>query len=338
MAEVSAAVRPPRTPSRGWRVIAAKEFADHLVSVRFKILIALVGLAGLGAVYSAASRIRDLAENPETNQAVTNAPSLFLKIFTVRPDQLPLSYLAMVGLLVPLLGIAFAFDAINGERSQGTLPRLVAQPIHRDDVINGKFLGSLAVIGMMIGLLTVVVGLVGVLRLGVPIGWSDVLRLILFLAVAVIYAGFWLALSTLFSVVLTRAATSALAAIAAWLVLTIFAGLLIGLVADALKPIPAENPTFEEQLGNVRMRTNLSRISPNTLFQEASVVLLVPEERTVDLMGSLLLQSEPRALPNPLSVAQSLLVIWPQIAGLLALTAACFAGAYIYFMRQEVRA
>jgi ABC-2 type transport system permease protein len=338
MAEVSIApIRSLGPRSRGWRVIAAKEFADHLVSIRFKILIALVGLAGLGAVYGAASQIRNAAGNPQTAQAVIATPSLFLKIFTIAPEQVPLSYLAMVGLLVPLLGIAFGFDAVNGERSQGTLPRLVAQPIHRDDVVNGKFLGGLAVIGLMIGLLTVLVGLVGVLRLGVPIGWSDVLRLILFLVVALIYAGFWLALSTLFSVVLTRAATSALAAIAAWLVLTIFAGLLIGLVADAMKPVP-ENPTFEEQLANAKVKVNLSRISPNTLFQESSVVLLQPEERTVDLLGTLLLQSEPRALPNPLSIPQSILVVWPQVAGLLALTAACFAGAYIYFMRQEVRA
>jgi ABC-2 type transport system permease protein len=31
-------------------------------------------------------------------------------------------------------------------------------------------------------------------------------------------------------------------------------------------------------------------------------------------------------------------VVWPQIVGLIALTAACFAAAYVSFMRQEVRA
>jgi ABC-2 type transport system permease protein len=329
MAELSS-VQPIRLKS-GWRVIGAKEFADHLSSVRFKILVALVGLAGLAAIYSVASEIRNAAND------ATNAQDLFVKMFTLQSEGVPLSYLSMVGLLVPLLGIAFGFDAINGERSQGTLPRLVAQPIHRDDVINGKFVGGLSVIAIMLALLTVLVGAVGVFRIGITPGLSDLLRVLLFWLVAVIYAGFWLGLSMLFSVVLQRAATSALAAIAAWLVLTIFVGLFVGLVADALRPVP-QDPTFQEELANARMRLNLSRISPNTLFQEASLVLLIPEARTVDLLGRLLLSQEPRAIPNPLSLAQSLLVVWPQVAGLLAATAACFAGAYIYFMRQEVRA
>ena len=43
-----------------------------------------------------------------------------------------------------LFQIAFGFDDISGERSEGTLPRLVSQPIYRDDVINGKFAAGLA--------------------------------------------------------------------------------------------------------------------------------------------------------------------------------------------------
>jgi ABC-2 type transport system permease protein len=34
---------------------------------------------------------------------------------------------------LPLLGIAFGFDAINNERAERTLPRLLPQPIWRDD-------------------------------------------------------------------------------------------------------------------------------------------------------------------------------------------------------------
>ena len=35
---------------------------------------------------------------------------------------------------------------------------------------------------------------------------------------------------------------------------------------------------------------------------------------------------------------QSLLLVWPQVVVLIALTVACFAAAYALFMRQEVRA
>jgi ABC-2 type transport system permease protein len=40
---------------------------------------------------------------------------------------------------------------------------------------------------------------------------------------------------------------------------------------------------------------------------------------------------------NPLSLDQSLLIVWPQLTVLIALTAICFAVCYIVFMRQEIR-
>jgi ABC-2 type transport system permease protein len=43
-------------------------------------------------------------------------------------------------------------------------------------------------------------------------------------------------------------------------------------------------------------------------------------------------------LPTLLSLDQSILLVWPQIVILTALTVAMFALAYILFLRQEVRA
>ena len=39
-----------------------------------------------------------------------------------------------------------------------------------------------------------------------------------------------------------------------------------------------------------------------------------------------------------LSIDQSLLLVWPQLVFLIAMMVACFAAAYVLFMRQEVRA
>lgn len=323
---VSKALR--RAP--GWRVIAAKEFSDHILSIRFVILIVLLGLAALSAVYAAAGGLRDVAED------VSGAPALFLSLFTAAPERIP-AFFVIVSWLAPLLGIAFGFDSVNGERAQGTLPRLLSQPIHRDDVINGKFVAGLTAIGLMLAALALLVAGVGLLRLGVVPKLPDVLRLVAYLAVSIAYAGFWLALSTWSSVLLQRAATSALAAIAAWLVLTFFAGLLIGVLADVLAPVPAE-ATLEEGLRNARLEQGLSRLSPSTLYLEATIALLNPRQRTFDIMGLLILRGEPRAVPTVLSLDQSLLLVWPQVTALVALTVVCFAGAYVSFMRQEVRA
>ena len=46
----------------GWRIVARKEFEDHVHSVRFVILVVLVSLAGLASVHSASGPIRDAAK------------------------------------------------------------------------------------------------------------------------------------------------------------------------------------------------------------------------------------------------------------------------------------
>ena len=44
------------------------------------------------------------------------------------------------------------------------------------------------------------------------------------------------------------------------------------------------------------------------------------------------------AIAGYLPFGQSLLLVWPQLVGMAALTLAVFAIAYVKFMRQEVRA
>jgi ABC-2 type transport system permease protein len=55
-------------------------------------------------------------------------------------------------------------------------------------------------------------------------------------------------------------------------------------------------------------------------------------------VGLVTLEQVDRAIISELNLTQSLLVVWPQLVILLAMTAAMFALAYIAFLRQEVRA
>ena len=328
------AARPAlrRLPRSGWRVVAAKEFGDGILSVRLYILIALLGLAAVGAIYSTASYVGNNA------QLASGAIGLFVLLFShPNPTSSVPSFATLIGLLGPLLGIAFGFDAINGERSERTLPRLVSQPIHRDAVIIGKFAAGLAVMGVVLLAITLIVSGVAFLVLGVSPSPDDILRLGAWFIVSLAYLGFWLAFAMLCSVVVRRAATSALAAIALWIVLTIFSALLVGIVADFLSPVPA-SPTTDQQIANVELRLDLARISPGTLYSEAAAYLLDPTVQTVDVGAEVAQQNNNRAIPSVLPLDQSLLLAWPQVTALLAFTCICFGLGYVSFMRQEVRA
>jgi ABC-2 type transport system permease protein len=311
--------RAPAAPA-GWRVVAAKELGDHVRSVRFLVLVLIIGLTCVAAVAAAAGFLRDAAG------AATETPSPFLLLFTQSPERIP-SFVALIGFLGPLVGIAFGFDAINQERADQTLPRLVSQPIHRDDVVNGKFAAGLATIGLTLATLVGVTSGLGIVRMGITPSAGDVARLLLYLAVALAYIGVWLAIAILCSVLLRRAATAALVAISAWLVLTLFGTLLAGLVTDALGP--------DDAIGRARMEHALSHISPSTLYEAGTAALLNPEVRTV---GLLLPEQVDRAVPGTLSLTQSLLVVWPQVTALVAGCVVLFTLAYVAFLRQEIRA
>jgi ABC-2 type transport system permease protein len=312
----------------GWVEVARKELADHLLSVRFLILLLILGLVALGTVYGAATALRETAQVSSESGA-----SVFLRLFTVRADPIPFSFMEIVAFLLPMFGIAYGFDSISGERSRGTLPRLVSQPIHRDDVINGKFVAGLTTIGVTLCVVVLIVAGVGIFALGVVPEVSDVFRLLTWLLASFVYVAVWLAMAMLASVAFRSAATSAILTIGIWLALTFFGTLLFTLVANVISPVDAANPISE--LSNLRTQTSVSRLSPVVLYNETATALLVPEVRT---LGFVTVEQIDRAIVSELSFTQSVLLVWPQLVAMLAITVVLFAVAYVKFMRQEVRA
>jgi ABC-2 type transport system permease protein len=80
----------------------------------------------------------------------------------------------------------------------------------------------------------------------------------------------------------------------------------------------------------------LDRVSPNTLYAEVALALLQPSTRT---LGPVFLSQLRGALIGaPLPAAQSFVLVWPQITGLIAGMIVIFAIAYVIFQRQEIRA
>lgn len=313
----------------GWTVVAGKEMAEGLTSLRFVILLGMLALAAAAPVYAAAGAIREAAEQ------ASGAAALFLGLFTIGADPVP-SFVALVGFVAPLLGIAFGFDAINGERAQGTLPRLLSQPIHRDDVINGKFVAGLAMISVAVTAVMLLVAGIGILRLGIAPTPIEVLRLVAWLVVTIAYIGLWLAFATLCSVLVRRAATSALLALGIWLVLSLFGVLLARVVAGFIDPGVAAGA--EASLARAQLEQQLSAINPGTLYGQATAALLNPSVTSVTVPGMAQLIQLSQQIPTQLSLQQSLLVAWPQIVILIGATVVCFVAAYVAFLRQEVRA
>jgi ABC-2 type transport system permease protein len=257
---------------------------------------------------------------------------VFLGLFTTSGEVIPsLTYL--VSLLVPIIGIALGFDAINSERAGGTLSRVLAQPVFRDSVINGKFLAGVVTLAIMVGTMLLLVAGYGLSMIGVPPSAEEVIRLFFYFFMTIIYGAFWLGLAILFSITFRRVAASLLFSLALWLFFSIFILLIAPGIANVLAP--TTNGTEAELIRNTELQRMITRFSPNILFQEATTVLLVPLVRSLGLVSS---AQASYMVPNPLSLGQSLLIVWPHITSLISLSAVCFAVSYVLFMRQEIRA
>lgn len=313
----------------GWMIVAGKELAENVTSLRFAVLLVLLGLAALAPVYATSGAIREAAEQ------ASGAAALFLALFTLGADPVP-SFVGLVGFIAPLLGIAFGFDAINGERAQGTLARLLSHPIHRDDLINGKFVAGLAAIAFAVVSMTLLVAGLGIFRLGIVPTVGEVARMLAWVVLTILYIGLWLAIAMLASVLSRRAATSALIAIGLWLALSLFGVLLARVVAGFLGP--GDTAGVEASLRQAQLEQMLSVINPGTVYTQATLALLNPGVTAVVVPGLAEALQLSQQIPTQLSLEQSLLIVWPQVVGLLAAMVLCFVASYIVFLRQEVRA
>ena len=197
-ATVQDARRHEKAPSGGWRTIGAKEFADHLGSVRFYVLLLII-----------ASRPRCRCTSPRRPSRTPrrrrrgHPPSSCCCSRPARRRPAASRPSRSWRCSCPS-SASFGLDAVNSERAQGTLSRLLAQPIHRDDVINGKFAAGIAIDRADAGRWS------RSSRPSASCGWDDPdaqrgpagHRLA---ARDDLYAGFWLAFGLLLSVVMRRA-------------------------------------------------------------------------------------------------------------------------------------
>lgn len=307
----------------GFGVVTVKEIADHFTSILVVVLVVLIVATAVAVVRGAIDQIKEITAED---------PFLFLRLFT-RGSPLPL--VALLSFLVPLVAIGLGFDAVNGEHNRRTLSRVLSQPIYRDALLFGKFAAGLFTLALSLVVLWLLVIGLGLLGLGVPPNAEEMARALILLLVTIAYGGFWFALALLFSVVFRSAATAALVSLGVWLFLTILWPLFSPALADSVT-------TATDLLGVLDTRQIFARLSPSVLFNEIVAVVLDPSVRSTQqsMLAALgLAMLERGAIPDaPIPLLQSVMIVWPQIVGLVAGSILLFVIAYIVFQRQEVRA
>ena len=315
--------------THGLLTVFKKELADHFSSYRFVILFALIAMVSLISTYMTGVSLREELEG------IAKPKLVFLMIFT--RGSLSLDW--FVAFLFPLIGIVLGFDSINREISTGTMSKLASQPIFRDSIINGKFLAGITTIGIMLVSIVLVISGLGLRVLGVVPGIEEVWRIIIYLIISIIYVSFWLGIALLSSIVFRSIATSALASIAVWVFFFFFTILGPITMANAFAPISQAGSDSEAIVRHARIQEGVRLSSPMGLYSDATATVINPMQKTTRslvLMGPMEQISSAR-FQNPLPLSQSILLVWPYITSLIAITLVCFGLSYGVFMRQEIR-
>lgn len=314
----------------GMKTIFLKELSDHFSSNRFLLLFALITMVSMITSYMAAmSIVNDL-------KGMAKPRFVFLMMFTSSGARFSLTqFVAFFG---PLIGLILGFDTINRERNEGTLSKLLSQPIYRDDVVNGKFLAGLVVITVTMTSIVLLISGLGLFMVGIVPGIEEIWRIFIYLIISIIYIALWLAVAILFSIVFRSVATSALAALAVWIFFSFFVSLGASAVSSALTPDASEsNP--EAFMRRVNIEKALSMASPMELYHDSTITIIDPMRRTTQNMiqVGLMEQISMSRFSGPLPLSQSILVVAPYIISLIALSSLCFAFSYVVFMGQEIR-
>lgn len=306
---------------------------DHFSSTRFLLISALIVMVGVIIASMVGMGIQ------EELKGMAKPTLIFLMLFTSTGKLF--SFVQFIGFFGPLIGIILGFDSINRERVSRTLSKLVSQPIHRDSIINAKFLTGVATITIVLVAIILIISGLGIRLIGVVPGSEEVWRLAIYLIASILYISFWLGISILFSVVFRSTATSALASLAMWIFFSFFVSLGAGFLADAVAPISQGGSGIDPNvlIKYERVQRTISLFSPMTIYGDATSTILDPMRKTTRsliLMGPLERLSLTR-FQNPLPLLQSLFIVSPHLVSLVAVTFLCFGICYYVFMRQEIR-
>jgi ABC-2 type transport system permease protein len=165
--------------------IARKEFFDQLISRKFLLILGILlivsvigilnGISDYNASVTSYNNLQQSALGSggsvsPVDQYMKQKPSVLLVFF-----QIGITFELIGG----ILGIAMGFDLITKEKERKSLKILLAHPVYRDQVINGKTLGGIAAIILALGC-TTAVSLAILLLFGIVPTPSEMLPILVF--------------------------------------------------------------------------------------------------------------------------------------------------------------
>ncbi|MDD9974362.1 MAG: ABC transporter permease subunit [Candidatus Poribacteria bacterium] len=166
-------------------------------------------------------------------------------INNLRPSTVVIDWVFVITYLLSFIPLVFTFDAIAGEREQGTLRLCLANPISRPALLTGKFLG--AFITVLIPFYLAVLCNLAIISTNnwTQLGAEDWGRLGIIILIASGYAGIFVAVGILVSATTQESRLSLVLLLLIWMTVVVFMPSTLGTLAAKWLPLLQTPQQFE---------------------------------------------------------------------------------------------
>ncbi|WP_048148911.1 ABC transporter permease [Palaeococcus ferrophilus] len=304
--------------------IALKEVYVQLRTKRFYVILAIFIILSVAMVLVMRKVLLSIPEMEELYRGASPFKVMLTSSFS-----------NVLQLLLPFLGGAMGYDIINRELEEGTIRSLLSKPVYRDEVVNGKFLGSAVTLFLgvtMFYVLTIALALL----LGVPVGGDDALVFLTTMPFSLVYTLIFLAIGMLVSALVRKPTNALILVIVLIIFLQLVYPMVTSLVAFAIYHDEfmayAENPgsaAIPEDYYKTVMRMNY--IVPSTHYGAVVGALLGVK------MDYTSLNFMEEGIFEERSITESLSLVWQNIVTMVVMLLLPFAVTYLRFMRMDLR-
>ncbi len=236
-------------------VIAKKEFFDHIRSKKFLLIfgiflvIAIVGI--MDGVSSYNNAIQSYSER-QHQISLSDIPVADIPQFLGSPPSIMIIFNMMSMTMITMgaiLGIAMGFDLLTKEKESKSLKILLAHPVYRDEVINGKAIGGIIALALAL-VIMLVLSIAILLIFGIIPEGVELVLLALFGVTSFVYIFTFFAIALFVSTVSEESGIALIYTMIIYIALTLLIPILMSsAVMNVLSGPPPEMPkSFSDQL------------------------------------------------------------------------------------------
>ena len=153
----------------------------------------------------------------------------------------------VVRVVLSLMVIFLAYNAISEEKFRGTLKLMLANRLPRDQLLLGKFSGGLIVIIVSLLIATILSVVIMLIHPAISLGKAEWVRIVLMFGISILYLICFYTLTIFISTVINRPAISMLILLQIWIFLIIIYPNLGVIVAEHFYKLPTEQEIGQQK-------------------------------------------------------------------------------------------